>query len=359
MNPLRLWRAARDMRRSSPGPHRVRAHDAARRIVTEARRVCRHTRRAGAAAVLAALAGCTALPGGGYRVGGGSGPGCALSRVAIVPVTAYDGLLFVTAHVDGKPVRLVLDTGAQRSLLTEATVRRLGLPADRDHGTRTWGIGGPTTSFDAVVRRFTLAGVAFTMPRITVGRFRLAALRGGADGMLGADVLTLFGIDLDAAAGRMVLYRDPACRLSRPPWDGPAVDLPGVQAGGNRLRLPIAVNGTQGMATLDTGAQTTAIGLGLALRAGVTPSALAADRYALARGAAPAAVHVRLQQFRSLQVGPWLARDPVLPIIPLPAGVGDGLVGEDFLLHRRVWLSFAAPQVFVAVAGAKTPLASR
>lgn len=241
--------------------------------------------------MLAALAGCTALPDGGYRVGGGSGPGCALSRVAIVPVTAYDGLLFVTAHVDGKPVRLVLDTGAQRSLLTEATVRRLGLPADRDHGTRTWGIGGPTTSFDAVVRRFTLAGVAFTMPRITVGRFRLAALRGGADGMLGADVLTLFGIDLDAAAGRMVLYRDPACRLVRPPWDGPAVDLPGVQAGGNRLRLPIAVNGTQGMATLDTGAQTTAIGLGLALRAGVTPSALAADRYTLARGAAPAAVH--------------------------------------------------------------------
>lgn len=308
--------------------------------------------------LLAGLAGCTALPGGGYRIGGG-GPGCALSRVATLPVVNRDGLLFVTARVDGKPVQLVLDTGAQRSLLTEAAVRRLRLPSDPHHGTRTWGIGGPSSAFDAVVHRFTLGGVAFDLPRITVGRFRLAALQGAADGMLGADVLSLFGIDLDAAAGRMVLYRDPACRLARPPWAGPAVDLPGVQGGANRLRLPIAVNGVGGMATLDTGAQTTAVSLRLALRAGVTPSALATDRYAVARGAAPGVVRVRLQRFRSLQVGPWLARDPVLPILPLPAGVGDGLVGEDFLLRRRVWLSFAAPQVLVAVPNARTPVASR
>ncbi len=306
---------------------------------------------------LAALAGCTALPSGGYRIGGG--PGCALTRVATVPVAAHDGLLFVTARIDGAPVRLVLDTGAQRSLLTEATVRRLGLPSDPGHGTRTWGIGGPSTAFDAVVRHFSLAGVGIGLRRISVGRFQLATQHGGADGMLGADVLTLFGIDLDAAAGRMVLYRNPACRLGRPPWDGPAVDLPGVEGGHNRLRLPIAVNGIRGMATLDTGAQTTAVSLALAVRAGVTATALSTDRFAVARGAAPGAVRVRLQRFRSLQVGPWLAHNPVLPILPLPDGVGDGLVGEDFLLHRRVWLSFAAPQVFVAVPGAQTPLASR
>ncbi|MGH7040705.1 MAG: retropepsin-like aspartic protease [Acetobacteraceae bacterium] len=315
--------------------------------------------RMGVALALAALTSCTALPDGGWRVGGGPRPGCALSRVATVPVTAYDGLLFVTARIDGKPVRLVLDTGAQRSLLTEAAVQRLGLPPDPRHGTRTWGIGGPSTAFDAMVHRFTLAGVAIGLPRITVGRFRLGALRGGADGMLGVDVLALFGIDLDASAGRMVLYRNPTCRLDRPPWAGPAVNLPGVQGGANRLRLPIAVNGIRGMATLDTGAQTTAISLPFALRAGVTPAVLAADRYAVARGAAPDAVRVRLQRFHSLQVGPWLAHNPVLPILPLPAGVGDGLVGEDFLLHRRVWLSFAAPQVFVAVTDANTPLASR
>ena len=132
-----------------------------------------------------------------------------------------------------------------------------------------------------------------------------------------------------------------------------------MEGGNNRLRLPIAVNGAHGMATLDTGAQTTGVSLAFALRAGVTPSALAADRFAVARGAAPGAVRVQLQQFRSLQVGPWLAHNPVLPILPLPDGVGDGLVGEDFLLHRRVWLSFAAPQVLVGVPRPQVPLASR
>ncbi|MDE2582738.1 MAG: clan AA aspartic protease [Rhodospirillales bacterium] len=308
--------------------------------------------------VVALLGGCTALPNGGYRVGG-TRTGCTLSRLAVVPVSSQGGLLFVTVRIDGKPAHLVLDTGAQRSLLTEAAVRRLGLPSDPGHGTRTWGIGGPSSAPDAVVRRFTLGRVALNLPRITVGRFQLAGLHGTADGMLGADVLRLFGIDLDATTGRMVLYRNPACRLGRPPWAGPAVDIPGVTGGSNRLRLPIAVNGVGGMATLDTGAQTTAVSLRLALRAGVTASSLAGDRYAVARGAAPHPVRVRLQRFRSLQVGPWLARDPVLPILPLPAGVGDGLVGEDFLLHRRVWLSFAAPQMFVAVPNARTPLASR
>ena len=193
-----------------------------------ATRAAAAVRRAGFAAGLAALAGCTALPDGGYRIG--PGPGCAMTRVATVPVAVHDGLLFVIARIDGKPVRLVLDTGAQRSLLTEAAVRRLHLPSDPHHGTRTWGIGGPSAAFDAVVRRFTLSGVAIALPRITVGRFQLAPRLGGADGMLGADVLTLFGIDLDAAAGRMVLYRNPACRLVRPPGTEPRSTCPAWKA---------------------------------------------------------------------------------------------------------------------------------
>ncbi len=301
--------------------------------------------RTGLALALAGLAGCTALPGGGFRIGAA----CGIGRVGMVPVTARDGLLFVSARIDHHPIRLVLDTGAQRTLLTETTVHRLGLTTDPHHGTSTFGIGGHTTAFDAKIARFTLAGIPMPLKLVTVGRFRLSALHGEAAGMLGADILTRYGIDLDAAAGHMVLYDNPGCHLAGPPWQGEAVALPGIRTGINRLQLPIAVNGTTGLATLDTGAQTTAVSLGLATRAGVTPDALATDRYAIARGAAPGAVRVRLQQFRTLQVGPWLARDPILPILPLPEGVGDGLVGEDFLLHRRVWLSFAASQMFVSV----------
>ncbi|MDE2005564.1 MAG: clan AA aspartic protease [Rhodospirillales bacterium] len=302
-----------------------------------------------------ALAGCVAMQGGGFRVGAA----CGIGRVGTVPVRAEDGLLLVAARIDGKPARLVLDTGAQRTLLTAEAVRRLGLPSDRHHGTATYGIGGHTSSFDAQVNHFTLAGIPINLPLVTVGRFQLAAMHGEADGMLGADVLGRFGIDLDATAGRMILYSNPGCHLEGPPWDGPAVALPGVRTGPNRLQLPIAVNGVQGFATLDTGAQTTAISMTLAIRAGATPGSLATDRFAIARGAAPGAVKVRLQQFQTLQVGPWLARDPVLPILPLPDGVGDGLIGEDFLLHRRVWLSFPASQMFVAAPAETKPLAFR
>ena len=312
-------------------------------------------RLAGLVLLAGSLLGCAPGANGGFVIGG-NGHGCIPRRIATVPVVYRAGLLFVTATVNGKPVRLVLDTGAQRTLLTEAAVRRLGLPSDLSHGTRTWGIGGPTSAFDARVRRFALAGVAFDMPLVTVGRFHLAPQQGGADGMFGADLLRLFDIDLDAAAGRMVLYRAGVCRMTAPPWNGPAVVLPGVRSASDRLMLPIAVNGVPGLATLDTGAQTTAISMTLALKAGVTASELATDRFAVARGAGPAAVRVRLHRFRSLQIGPWVARDPVLPILSLPPSIGAGLVGEDFLLHRRVWLSFGSSQVFVAVPPATAAL---
>jgi hypothetical protein len=43
---------------------------------------------------------------------------------------------------------------------------------------------------------------------------------------------------------------------------------------------------------------------------------------------------------------------PSLPVVPMPEGMGDALVGADFLHGRRVWLSFATRHMFV------TPLAN-
>jgi hypothetical protein len=34
--------------------------------------------------------------------------------------------------------------------------------------------------------------------------------------------------------------------------------------------------------------------------------------------------------------------------LPVDAGVGDALVGEDFINGRRIWLSFANRTVFIA-----------
>ena len=52
---------------------------------------------------------------------------CALVPLADMPLDLRQNLMFVTAGIAGKPVRLLVDTGAERTVLTEATVARLGL----------------------------------------------------------------------------------------------------------------------------------------------------------------------------------------------------------------------------------------
>jgi hypothetical protein len=53
-----------------------------------------------------------------------------------------------------------------------------------------------------------------------------------------------------------------------------------------------------------------------------------------------------------LQIGPAVAHDPILSVLPIDAGVGDALVGEDFIDGRRIWLSFSNREVFIATSNA-------
>jgi hypothetical protein len=64
----------------------------------------------------------------------------------------------------------------------------------------------------------------------------------------------------------------------------------------------------------------------------------------------PAPVPMRLHRFSELQIGPEVTRNPQLwvasaRVVPIV----DMLLGVDWLRTRRVWLSYATRQFFVAV----------
>ena len=101
------------------------------------------------------------------------------------------------------------------------------------------------------------------------------------------------------------------------------------------------------MAVLDTGAQFSSISQRMAERIGLAENAMATDRTVMAHGAAPDQVAVRIHRFREFRVGPAVMHAPALPVVPMSSGMGDALVGADFLQGRRVWLSFSTQRVFV------------
>jgi predicted aspartyl protease len=295
--------------------------------------------------VLLGVAGCASDPG--ARRADGT---CPLIPLADIPLEVRGNLLFIQAKIDDEPVTMLVDTGAERTLLTEAAVDRLNLPRDFKHATRTFGIGSPTAAWDAKLPNGIVLGTThFPVDVVTVGHFGIDQVAGGsADGLLGADILLAFDIDLNLPAHRVTFYRARReCPDATPPWNEPYVDVAGVSTRRDRMLVPFELDGVAGVGVLDTGAQFSSISKGMTQRIGLAEDAMATDRTIMAHGAAPDQVAVRIHRFREFRVGPAVIHEPALPVVPTVGGMGDGLVGADFLRGRRTWLSFATQRMFV------------
>ncbi|MGD0430106.1 MAG: retroviral-like aspartic protease family protein [Acetobacteraceae bacterium] len=272
---------------------------------------------------------------------------CDLVVVTRIPLEVHNRLLLVPAGIDGKWITLLVDSGSERTVLSEEVVNRLGLERDQKTVTRSLGVGGTYVANDAIIPGLVLGGVRFPITRISVGQLQFGP---GlvADGLLGSDVLLAFDLDLDVPRRTLTLYRPRQCPDVEPPWDEPFARVPGVTALRDRLLIPIELDGVDGMGILDTGAQATTIGLRMAERLGLTPASMSSDPVVQHHGAGPGSQEARLHRFSFLRIGPAVSANPVLSVLPVDAGVGDALVGEDFINGRRIWLSFANREVFIA-----------
>jgi len=277
---------------------------------------------------------------------------CTLTKVAQMPMAPLDHLLVVPAGINGRWVRLVVDSGAERTTLSRTAAEQLGLPQDARYQSHSLGIGGQSVNADVRIDRLVLGGVRFPVDRLAVGQFDLRTSNGlKADGLLGADILLAFDMDIDARGGQLTLYRSRLCPEAAPPWQEPAVEITGVRARKDRLLLPFEVDEASGMAILDTGAGHNVIGLDMARRLGLDATTLANDSTIRQRGVGPGESVGYLHRFRQLRIGPVVQTAPLLPVNLSQAGIGDALIGEPFLRGRRVWMSFRNRQVFVSRRG--------
>ena len=274
---------------------------------------------------------------------------CNLRVVAQMPMQVQDRLLVVPAGINGQWAKFVVDTGAERTTLSAAAAQRLGLPKDEAFTTRSLGVGGITTTNDVKVDRLVLGGVRFPLERLAVGNFSLRNNRGlEADGLLGADILLAFDLDIDVPGGTLTLYHATVCPAVKPPWPEPAVEIPGVSARKDRLLLPFVLDDVPGTAILDTGAQVNLISGAMVKRMGLSQEAFARDPIVRQHGVGPNEVSARIHRFDVLRIGPVAYQPAYLTVMDGDAGFGDALLGEQFLSGRRVWLSFKSRQVYVS-----------
>ena len=164
------------------------------------------------------------------------------------------GRIWAPVLIDGKgPYRLVLDTGANHSAVTERTARSLGLPAVIEAPALVTGFTGSAIVPVISVSSLDVGSFALGPARLPV----LADVFGGAEGVLSLNDLSNERIFADFAHDRLEISPSPRERAPR----GFAV-VPLRMSGG----LPMAeilVGGVRATAIIDTGAQSSVGNLAL------------------------------------------------------------------------------------------------
>jgi hypothetical protein len=136
---------------------------------------------------------------------------------------------------------------------------------------------------------------------VLVGSLSLPSIEGKPlDGLLGADFLSDFEVDLDLARRRVLLYQAPPCRIAAPAWSPPYATIEANRSPHNRLVFPVRLDGHRLAALIDTGAQLTALDATSTAALGLTGASLARDPVATLRGAAAEVVESRAHRFTQL-----------------------------------------------------------
>jgi predicted aspartyl protease len=264
-----------------------------------------------------------------------------LAAIAAAPTghpVAFDasaGLCVVPVTLNGQIARMLLDTGAERTVLTQAAVKRLGLQSDRWVDTTMRGAAGVLeTHADADLGSAKLGGVALSERGLSEGLILAVTTAnfGSIDGLLGGDLLHDYELDLDFPRAQVLLR--PSQDFSR---HKSAVRLKMLRQ--DPLFAPVRLDGHPLTALLDTGSSQSMVNARGIRQLRLTPPQLSRDPIVAATsigGAFTAHAH----RFGELRIGNLRVSAPVMLAASVIDMAYDLILGLDILGRQRLLLSY-------------------
>jgi predicted aspartyl protease len=159
------------------------------------------------------------------------------------------GRIWAPVHINGQgPFRLVLDTGANRSVVTHETARLLGKALDTSRSVQLHGVTGTARVPTIDVESLEVGDLILDERKMPV----VQDVFGGAEGALGTEGLADKRIFIDFRKDEISILR------SRGQGPGPGFRrIPVKLRNGRLLMFDMTLGGVRTKAMLDTGAQTT------------------------------------------------------------------------------------------------------
>ena len=274
---------------------------------------------------------------------------CGTIRLAETAVAMLSNQPIVKVFANNAAVLLLLDTGAEATVLTPAAAQRIGAQhAGVELGRQMHGITGDLPAGELELRNLTIGGVEVPRRRVRVGPIEIVnALSGPLDGVLGADVLRSFDIDLDLPGRRMTLYEGQSCAAASPAWAQPYARIAAGRSPSNRLFFSVQLDGRRISALFDSGAQFSVLSTRTALALGVNEAVMARDPPVTVRGADGQQLRAHAHRFFRLEVDGEVIRNVEIDVTEISLNEADLMLGIDLLGSRRIWISYGSQQLFL------------
>ena len=288
----------------------------------------------------------------GFSVPAAQAQDCKLTRFSSLPMsTLSDGRIALPVAVDGHSASFLVDTGGISATMSRPLANEIG-KEPKPYVRGLIGVGGAVLSNAIHADDFALGGMHGKDILVFIDE-RIGGA--GMDGTLAPEMMRRFDVDFDFRQGTVSFFSQDHCPSKVVYWTktGAIVIPMDVQSNG-KILIPVTVDGTKIMATLDTGSVTSFISLGRAGRLGVTPDSKDLkvkrvygykDRY-----------KEYDYPFKTLSLDGLTVNNPHITIMSNDtlAGMENNLVlGISFLRQLHIYVAYKEEKLYVTPADAE------
>lgn len=277
---------------------------------------------------------------------------CLVVARAKLPISLHEGKIMVSVKLNDQPVRMMVDTGSNISVIAPHIAESLGGTYNRDRLVQFDGMGGHLDAQHPYkVKTIQLGPLHWFDFEVMVAHVARAKKRNAPDaaaGIIGSDLLRRYDVEFDFQRGEMAFYQAPNCKGDFVPWVKPYKVLHSPPNRRGFFIVPVELNGRTLSALVDTGANAIFVDRTAAIAVGIDPTALEAAPKIPTIGIDGVEVPTRFYRFDSMDIADRKFRHHPLAVsdAPLPNGI-DMLLGMDFWWHYRMWMSYQTGQVFI------------
>jgi predicted aspartyl protease len=278
---------------------------------------------------------------------------CRLAKIAEWTVKLGTNQPIIDGAINGKPVGVMLDTGASQTLLMKAAAERLDVPT-RPTQEFMVGFGGQSRVFVTTLEEVRIGDAVRKNWRMKVageGAFR------GTDLILGDDFFKVVDMEFDYAKGVIRLFQPENCQKSfLGYWDANAQVVP--MEDGDKIHFNVRVNGREARAMLDSGASSSIVALAFAESVGLSTDSPSVLPGSCSSGLGGGGLRNWVGTFDTVTIGGQTIRDARIRIQDYTTDFArarghapDLFLGTDFLRSHRVYVARSQNKVYFTHAG--------